>query len=156
VIVRPATAADAEVIVHLVETVDRARFDRTEAEWYATRERLRAVLDSGDSVVFVAERGDRLVGEMLGVPRGSGALGLGVAVLEDSRRQGVATMLFEAMAQWARGEGFDELELDVQEINEAARALYAKLGFADTGRRRSGERGIVRTLSLRLSQAPCT
>jgi ribosomal-protein-alanine N-acetyltransferase len=69
-------------------------------------------------------------------------------VAGDSRRRGVATALLEAAAEWARDAGFGELELDVQEVNEPARALYSKLGFVDSGRRRLGERGSVVVLTL--------
>jgi RimJ/RimL family protein N-acetyltransferase len=130
--------------------VDRARFDRSEAEWTAVRERVRTILKSETAVTFVAEDDHRLIGEVLGVPRPSGALGIGVAVVVERRRQGIATALFAAVIVWAREAGVRELELDVQEVNEPARALYEKLGFLDTGRRRQGERGSVATLAKSL------
>jgi ribosomal protein S18 acetylase RimI-like enzyme len=49
-----------------------------------------------------------------------------------------------------REAGFRELELEVQERNEPALALYETLGFVDTGRRRRGERGPVLKMTKRL------
>jgi len=114
------------------------------------RERVREILASAGTVTFVAEQDGELVGELLAVERSAGVAGIGVSVAEGSRRQGVATALFAVVAEWAREAGFRELQLDVQEVNEPARALYEKLGFADTGRRRQGERGPVLTLAKHL------
>jgi N6-L-threonylcarbamoyladenine synthase len=101
-------------------------------------------------VTFVAEEAGDLLGELVAVPRGAHILGLGVSVAEAHRRRGVATALFGEIEALARDAGVTELELDVQEVNEPARALYDALGFADTGRRREGERGTVLTLSKTL------
>jgi GNAT superfamily N-acetyltransferase len=149
-VVRRGVRGDFDAIARLIEEVDRVRFDRTETEWAAIRERLRSILDSEGTVTFVAERGGTLVGELLGVPRRSGVLGIGVSVAEGSRRRGVATALFETAIDWARRTGLGELELDVQEANERARRLYEKLGFVDTGARRHGERGPVLTMVRRV------
>jgi ribosomal protein S18 acetylase RimI-like enzyme len=94
-------------------------------------------------VTFVVEKDGQLVGELLAVPRARGVAGIGVSVAEGSRRLGVATALFAAAVEWARESKLDELQLDVQEANARARALYEKLGFVDTGKRRRGERGPV-------------
>jgi RimJ/RimL family protein N-acetyltransferase len=146
-IVRPGTTEDIEAIAELIERVDRARFVRSESEWERARMRVHQVLSSEGSQTFVAERDGALVGELLAVPREPGVVGIGVSVAVGSRRSGVATELFAAVFAWAREAGLRELELEVQEANEPARALYAKLGFVDRGRRRPGERGPVLTLT---------
>ncbi len=149
--VRLGTREDAEAIVELIERIDRPRFERSEAEWERVRERVREILATPGTMNFVAERDGDLVGELIAFERSAGAVGIGVSVAEGSRRQGVATALFAAVVDWARAAGVSELQLDVQEINEPARALYETLGFVDTGRRRQGERGSVLTLSKRLT-----
>jgi GNAT superfamily N-acetyltransferase len=151
--VRRGTPADVAAISELIERVDHDRFERTEAEWDAVRQRLGGVLSSGETVTFVAEDGGIVVGELLAVPRRSGVVGIAVSVAEGSRRRGVATALFEAVIEWARDAGYAELELDVQESNEPARALYAKVGFVDTGQPRRGERGSVLIMRKSLSHA---
>jgi ribosomal protein S18 acetylase RimI-like enzyme len=52
------------------------------------------------------------------------------------RRAGVGTGLIEAVAAWSRDRGAASLELSVTAGNEAAKALYARAGFLETGRRR--------------------
>ena len=123
--------------------MDRLRFERSEEEWAAVRERLRETLGADGTVTFVAEDAGDLVGELLAVPRAPGIAGIGVSVAARSRRQGVATVLFSAVLAWAEENDLDQLQLEVQEVNAPARALYEKHGFVDTGRRRQGERGPV-------------
>jgi ribosomal protein S18 acetylase RimI-like enzyme len=49
------------------------------------------------------------------------------------RRSGIATALFEAVAQWARERGARRLQLWVTETNTPAKSLYVRLGFVETG-----------------------
>jgi ribosomal protein S18 acetylase RimI-like enzyme len=53
-----------------------------------------------------------------------------------ARRTGLGLRLIDAVADWSRGHGTERLELSVTEGNAAARALYARAGFQETGRRR--------------------
>jgi len=52
------------------------------------------------------------------------------------QRAGVAAGLLEGLARAARRGDAKRIFLDVAEDNEAARALYQKLGFAEVGRRK--------------------
>jgi GNAT superfamily N-acetyltransferase len=45
------------------------------------------------------------------------------------RRQGVGTELIDFIRGWAKGEGFDRVELNVWEFNADALAFYEALGF---------------------------
>ena len=59
-----------------------------------------------------------------------------VVVAEKFRRDGIAAKLMRSLiAQWEESAGTAVL-LEVRESNAAARALYAKCGFHETGRRR--------------------
>ena len=59
-----------------------------------------------------------------------------VVVAEKFRRHGIAAELTRSLiAQWEESAGTAVL-LEVRESNAAARALYAKCGFHETGRRR--------------------
>lgn len=61
---------------------------------------------------------------------------LTLAVRPEARRRGVGARLVEAGADRAAGMGARRLFLEVAEDNAAARGLYARCGFAETGRRK--------------------
>jgi Fur family ferric uptake transcriptional regulator len=61
-------------------------------------------------------------------------LTLGVA--QERRRMGIAARLIDTLCRVASRRGARHLHLEVAESNEAARALYAGLGFEELGRRR--------------------
>jgi predicted GNAT family acetyltransferase len=57
---------------------------------------------------------------------------LGLALVEvvpAQRRRGLATAIVGALARWAAGLGADRSYLQVEAHNDAAVALYARLGF---------------------------
>lgn len=55
-------------------------------------------------------------------------------VEEDFRGSGVADALVADVLEWARGNGFRQVECGVAEGNETARKLYLRHGFEPTGR----------------------
>ena len=59
-----------------------------------------------------------------------------IAVRAAQRRRGVADLLMEAALGWAYGCGVTEIYLEARASNEAARALYKKHGFKQTGHRK--------------------
>jgi ribosomal protein S18 acetylase RimI-like enzyme len=77
----------------------------------------------------------RLAGRTVAVARGcvdEGWLGItSVQVAPDCRRQGLASRLVERLAGWAGGHGAADCYLQVEENNEPALALYARLGFTE-------------------------
>lgn len=60
---------------------------------------------------------------------------LTLAVAPDWRRKGVANRLMGALFDHCKGQGFEEIYLEVAADNLAARGLYHKYGFIETGRR---------------------
>lgn len=60
---------------------------------------------------------------------------LTLAVTPEARRRGVGSALVNAAGAAALMRGAASLSLDVADDNTAARALYAKLGFAEVARR---------------------
>ena len=52
-----------------------------------------------------------------------------------ARRKGIATALTDTVKDWVIKKGVKQLELQVTENNEAAKSLYKRLGFTDTGHR---------------------
>lgn len=61
---------------------------------------------------------------------------LTVAVVPEARRQGIGAALVTAATAAASTRGAASMHLEVAEDNHAARALYAKLGYEEAGRRR--------------------
>lgn len=60
-----------------------------------------------------------------------------VAVRPEYRRQGVASQLLDVFRRFGEGQGLAFLTLEVRDSNQAARALYARHGFAEAGRRKN-------------------
>lgn len=53
-----------------------------------------------------------------------------------SRRKGLATRLFTALLKHAHKANCESVFIEVRESNQAARTLYARLGFQENGRRK--------------------
>lgn len=90
----------------------------------------RALLLRHDAVAFASIRRD---GELVAIGRGTvddGWLGItAVDVVSGMRRQGLAGAIMAALWDWGRELGADRSYLHVQNTNEAAVALYERLGY---------------------------
>ena len=75
-----------------------------------------------------------------------------VVVADYLRRTGVATQLINEGMRWAKSQGAGRMLLEVALDNEAASALYSKLGFVELSRRNnyygSGRDALVMTKDL--------
>lgn len=76
-----------------------------------------------------------------------------VAVRPEYRRQGIAGELLSVFRRFAEGNKMAFLTLEVRQSNQAARALYAKYGYAEVGVRKNyydhpKEDAIIMTLEL--------
>ena len=60
-----------------------------------------------------------------------------IVVTDAFRRRGVGTRLLQEFIAHAHAEGRGGIFLEVRESNQSARALYRKVGFEETGLRRS-------------------
>ena len=77
---------------------------------------------------------------------------LTVAVVPEARRRGVGASLVSAAGVTALVRGAASMHLEVAEDNVAARALYAKLGYEEAGRRHAyyaGEGGFVDAIVMK-------
>lgn len=77
---------------------------------------------------------------------------LTVAVIPEARRKGVGASLVSAAGVTALVRGAASMHLEVAEDNAAARALYAKLGYEEAGRRHAyyaGEGGFVDAIVMK-------
>ncbi len=84
---------------------------------------------------LVAMEGEQLVGYIGSQSVCGEADMMNVAVRPDYRRQGVAQKLIEGLMTGLKVREITSLSLEVRASNAPAKALYAKLGFAQVGRR---------------------
>jgi [ribosomal protein S18]-alanine N-acetyltransferase len=84
-----------------------------------------------------------------------------LVVSESERCRGLASELVRSLIASARERNLERILLEVRESNEAARALYGKLGFQENGRRKGYYRQppedailLVLTLNCTSSGAP--
>lgn len=127
--VRPATGADAKMLRELWEAFT------AEASYtpYPAHQFTPGLL--ADNTVLVADDDGAITGTLyLSTANAGFGFVFGVYVVPEVRRRGVAEALVRAAARVLRDDGRPYLVLGVDTPNEAARALYAKLGFVDQAR----------------------
>ena len=93
-------------------------------------------LDNPLALWLVAMEGDRLAGYVGSQTVMDETDMMNLAVAPQFRRQGVGEALVNALVASLTDFGSRCLTLEVRDSNEAARALYGKLGFTEIGRRR--------------------
>ena len=93
-------------------------------------------LENPLSLWLVAMDGDRLAGYVGSQTVMDETDMMNLAVVPQFRRQGVGEALVNALTASLKEMGSRCLTLEVRDSNEAARALYGKLGFREIGRRR--------------------
>ena len=102
-----------------------------------TEQMLRSQLAPGQGIFLAAEAD----GELAGYAGAQYVMDEGyisnVAVAPSRRRCGVADALLDALEARAAALGLAFLTLEVREGNAPARALYAKHGYRDVGRRKN-------------------
>jgi diamine N-acetyltransferase len=158
-IIRPARPDEFEALCPLWEVLDEEHrvvrpdwFHRPAGE-RRRREDIAALIAGPDGALLVAEADGRLLGLSSLFIRTWPATTVraerrvveidNIVVDPAARRRGVARALIEASAAWARGRGFDAIELSVFEFNREALAFYQAMGFATMLRRvvRTDDRG---------------
>jgi ribosomal protein S18 acetylase RimI-like enzyme len=138
--IRIADRTDADAIGRLLYAFNR-EFDEPTPEPPALAERIRQLLDGGDTLVLLAGDGP----DGLAVLRFRSAIwsaGLECYLAElyiapARRGQGLGRRLMEAVLRAARERGADTMDIGVDEPDTAARRLYESLGFSN----RSGADG---------------
>jgi [ribosomal protein S18]-alanine N-acetyltransferase len=88
------------------------------------------------SLVAVAREPKSVIGFIIGQLAADEAEILSVGVAKDWQRAGLGAMLVEGLARASRRGEAKTVFLEVAEDNEAALALYRRLGFQETGRRK--------------------
>lgn len=144
--VRRAEPRDAPALVALAREVgaEPEGWLIADGEWRSVgeeRRHLRAVRTSAHVGVFVAETEDGIVGRLTVArephPACSHVADLGLMVSRGERGRGIGSALLAAAEGWARTVGVRKIELHVFPHNEAAIALYERVGYVREGYRRS-------------------
>lgn len=132
--VRIANHADADAIGRLLYAFNR-EFDDPTPEPSALAERMRQLLDGGDTLVLLVGDGpDGLAVLRLRAAIWSAGLESYLAelyVTPAMRGQGMGRALMEAVLREARARGSDTMDIGVDEPDTAARRLYESLGFTN-------------------------
>jgi RimJ/RimL family protein N-acetyltransferase len=143
--IRPGDPADAPALVALASGVgaEPGGWLLADARWRSVtdeRRYLRALRRHPDAALFVAEEGDEIVGRLSLArdphPSSAHVADLGLMVAARCRRRGIGTALMLEAERWAREADVQKLELHVFPHNDAAVALYEKLGYEREGYRR--------------------
>ena len=132
--VRRATADDAEDVGRLLDDFNR-EFDEPTPGAEVLADRVRLLLDHGDTIVLVAGEGP----DGLAVLRFRPAIWAvtiecylaELYVVPDRRGRGIGRALMVEAMDAARGEGATYMDLGTSEDDVAARALYESLGFSN-------------------------
>ena len=143
--IRPLALSDEHMLRELYEEIDNeSRFMMYEAgERRFTAAYFQGLLRhfrENGSLFLVCEENGKLSG-LLTADRGAckrirHTAYITVAVRKDCRKRHIASGMFAAAEEWARASGILRLELTVLCRNEAATALYGKLGYVTEGIRR--------------------
>lgn len=149
--VRVAGAAEAEAIAVLLRDFNR-EFGEPAPATDVLAERVRLLLDSGDSTVLLGgKRPDGLAflrfRPALWTKGREGYLAE-LYVAPECRGRGLGRALLEAAIDHCRNHGTDRLELGTSENDIAARSLYESLGF--TNREGRGEGPLMYVYGLEL------
>ena len=145
--IRPATPADTPAMMRLV------KHSATAAQW--SREQFERVFgdDPPRRVALVIEEAVGVQGFLVAHEVAGEWEIENIAIAGSARRRGLGTRLLGAFLDQARAQGASAVLLEVRESNHAARWLYEKWAFVESGRRPSyytlpQEDAIVYRLSL--------
>jgi ribosomal-protein-alanine N-acetyltransferase len=130
--VRTAAAADIPRLVEIAaHSVTAARWNQNEYLQLFAQEPLQTRL------TLVIEEGTEVVGFIVGKQIDHECEIENIAVSGVARRRGLGTRLLGEFLELVRRQGGQEIWLEVRESNLAARALYEKWAFVETGRRKA-------------------
>ena len=131
--VRAAGLQDIELIVPLFDGY--RQFYGQASDMALARSFLQERISRKESVIFLAEYLDRVVGFVQLYPSFTSAGAARIWILNDlfvdsrSRRNGIAGLLLEAAATFSRETGATKLSLSTAVTNHAAQALYERHGW---------------------------
>lgn len=131
--IRRATVDDVDSIAPLFNHY--RMFYQQPSDEALARQFIGERLQRGESVIFLAEVGGKVVGFTQLFPSFSSVRAARAFVLNDlyvdvaARRLGVARALLQTAADFARADGAIRLELETDPDNRSAQALYRHMGW---------------------------
>ncbi|MBT2570835.1 GNAT family protein [Planococcus sp. ISL-110] len=142
-VIRKAVPADAAQLVDLMKHVEESNymlFEPGERKTSAEQLQQRLIAMDDKSIVLVAEEQMELKGYLFaineGVRRKRHSIYVAIGIVQEERGKGRGTQLFQSLEQWAKDSSIHRIELTVLEHNQAAVALYKKMGFQVEGLKR--------------------
>lgn len=142
-IIRKAVPADALQLSELMKHVEESNymlFEPGERRTTADQLQKRLLAMDDKSAVIIAEQESKLKGYLFavneGVNRKRHSVYVAIGIHQEQRGKGTGTHLFHALEQWAKEKAIRRIELTVLEHNQAAIALYKKMGFEVEGLKR--------------------
>ena len=128
--IRPATSADLSAMMAL-ET-----HAATAAHWPVEQYETLFRASSADRVALLIEEESHVQGFVIARVVGEEWEIENMAIAGPARRRGLGTRLFGELLDRARARGAKAVFLEVRESNRAARALYEKWAFLESGSRK--------------------
>lgn len=117
----------------LIEAFDRLIPQLSSSSPPPSRDHLTAMVDSEDTVLYVARVDGRILGSLTlalyRIPTGTKAWIEDVVVDADARGHGVGELLSRAALDEARARGAKNVSLTSRPVREAAHRLYRRIGF---------------------------
>jgi RimJ/RimL family protein N-acetyltransferase len=146
VIIREIKESDAENFLNLCNRIDvetpYMMFEPGERPTTIEDQRneIRDILSRDNQTIFIAEKDDQLIGYLAAYggryKRNMQTVYIVTGILEAFTSQGLGTRLFEQLEEWSKKRKMHRLDLTVMVHNEAALALYRKIGFEIEGRKK--------------------
>jgi RimJ/RimL family protein N-acetyltransferase len=143
VMIREIRESDAEEFLNLCKNIDaETQFMMFEPGERPTtieeqRKGIKDILSRDNQTILVAEKDNQLIGYLAAYggrcKRNRHSVYLITGILQAFTSQGIGTRLFVELEKWARENNIHRLELTVLVHNEAALALYRKMGFEIEG-----------------------
>ena len=127
---------NSKITVHKMRFEESAAVAEMEHQIFPDKWSERAVLDTLENeqtICLTAEKAGRLIGYLFAYVAADEADIARVAVLKESRKQGVGSELMKELKKVGQEQELKKLLLDVRRSNTAARAFYKKLGFTEDG-----------------------
>jgi ribosomal-protein-alanine acetyltransferase len=128
--IRHATAAEIPAMMAL------EKHAATAAHWSTEQYEIAVSGMAPSRVVLIIEEESNVQGFIIGKALGEEWEIENIAVAEHVQRRGLGTRLLEEFLALARGRGAGKIFLEVRESNLAARRLYEKWAFVESGRRK--------------------
>lgn len=128
--IRPANSADLAAMMAL------ERHAATAAHWTVEQYEVVFRASSLDRLAMLIEEESQVQGFVIARVVGEEWEIENMAIAGPARRRGLGTRLFGELLDLARAKGVRAVFLEVRESNRAARALYEKWAFLESGKRK--------------------